>query len=147
MNSIPKLFLLILLLLLVITLFFPYCCRKPESCHHEIMVVNNSDSIVSLRRLTWFMGNRVALPQYKEILPHDSIDEILAMRQDCIEGLIVEENYPSTNLTLFILPKGYPFIKTSIDSLEISYDILKVIDLCALGEDSLQKANYTVYYP
>ena len=145
-NSIPKQ-LIMALLLLLITIFCSCCCRKPESCHHKIMVVNNSDSIVSLRRLAWFMENYVALPQYKEIPPHDSFEEILAMRRDCIEELIIEESYPSENLTLFILPKGYPFIKTTIDSLEISYDILKIIDLCALGGDSLQKANYTVYYP
>lgn len=145
-SYISKLFFLVFSFLLF-TVCFSYCCRKPESCHYKVTIINNSDSIVSYSRLTWFGSNQVALTSYKVISPHDSIEYALASPRDCIEDLIVDENFPSTNLTLFILPDEHPFIITNLDSLDITYNILKIIDLCEYGADSLNKTNYIVYYP
>ena len=56
------------------------------------------------------------------------------------------EEYRNTPM-YYILPEGYPSIKTTRDSLFIVYDILKTIDLDELGVDSLVRTDYTVYYP
>ena len=64
----------------------------------------------------------------------------------CLEELLLG-NEPATNFTVYVLPPQTPDIMTTMDSLEIVYDILKIIDLAEMGVDSLKKTSFTVYYP
>lgn len=106
--------------------------------------MNNSDSVVSICGFTWLSGGQVALGKITEAGIRDTV-EVLSRRW-CLEELLIS-NEPATNHTLCVLPETYTYVHTTIDSLEISYNILKTINLVELGPDSLLRTNYMVYYP
>ncbi len=123
-------------------LYFGSCRCKPEICHHYVYFVNNSDSTVSVSLFSGMVGYDVVfLPKIADAKPHDTI-EIENSGRYCLEEVLQYEAY-----TFFVLPEGYTFVETTLDSLEIAYNILKKINLNELGPDSLLKTNYTVYYP
>lgn len=128
-------------LLSTMLLYFGSCRCKPEICHHYVYFVNNSDSTISVCKLASSIAY-ACLPKIAEVKPHDTI-EIEESKRYCLEEVLPYER----EHTLFILPESYTLAHTTIDSLEIAYNILKTINLVELGPDSLLKTNYTVYYP
>lgn len=137
--------LILALPLLALSLCSSLCRRKPEICHYTVSFVNNSDSIVSICRFGWFNG-KVSLDKIAESKPYDTMEITMSQRW-CLEEQLSSSIQPSTNFTLCVLPETYTYVETTMDSLEISYNILKTINLVELGQDSLLKTNYTVYYP
>ena len=129
---------------LTFSLCFASCSRKPETCHKTVKFVNNSDYIVSICRITGFVDEQFAIGKVKEANPKDTVEVPMSLRW-CLEEQLLSS--PSTNFTFCILPETYTYVHTTMDSLEISYNILKTINLMEMGPDSLLKTDYTVYYP
>lgn len=129
--------------LLLLPLFMGSCVRF-GTCHQAIKVVNNSDSTISIRDLAMSQKNGVVYvwlyDSGRSVAPQETVTVEVIIRR-CLE------DYHNDPLLYYVLPEGYPSIKTSPDSLYIVYDILKTIDLQELGVDSLLKTDYTVYYP
>jgi len=131
---------------LAFSLCFVSCSRKPETCHKTVKFVNNSDYIVSICDFSWFGVEELALGKIAEANPQDTVEVPMSLRW-CLEEELLSSIQPSTNYTLCVLPETYTYVHTTMDSLEISYNILKTINLMEMGPDSLLKTDYTVYYP
>lgn len=118
-------------------------CIKPKTCHQAVKVVNNSENTISVRNLSMYQHDGVEyvwlFDEGQSVSPQETATIQVIIRR-CLE------EYRNTPM-YYILPEGYPSIKTTRDSLFIVYDILKTIDLDELGVDSLVRADYTVYYP
>ncbi len=133
--------------LLLLPLCAGLCGKDPAACHKILTVVNQSDSTISFRTLSSYPkeGKRyVSLGgcfyQYPvDLQPNDTL-VFENLSRYCIE----EELF---RYSLYVVPKATPDILTTMDSLEMVYDILKIIDLAEMGVDSLRKTNFTVYYP
>ena len=145
MNKCVKDIIIVSVLLLALAFCSGSCNEKLETCHRVISIVNNSDSVISICRFGWIDANHCGLGKISEIKSKDTVD-IEMFHRWCLEELLLE-NQPATNYTLCVLPENFSYIHTTLDSLEISYNILKTIDLVELGPDSLLKTDYTVYYP
>jgi hypothetical protein len=100
---------------------------------------------VSICRFGWFSAEICTLDKIAEIRPKDTAEISMELRW-CLEEMLLSD-LPSVNYTLCVLPETYSYVHTTLDSLEIAYDVLKKIDLMELGPDSLLKTNYTVCYP
>ncbi|MBP5643777.1 MAG: hypothetical protein J6X10_06070 [Bacteroidales bacterium] len=129
--------------LILSTLCSTKCRRGP--CQHSIKIVNNSDSVVSICHMWHYMDNSCSLGVRDKVKPKEKV-EIEMNSRWCLEDLLLSSE-PATNYTLYVLPETYSQIHTSYDSLYIVYNVLKTIDLMELGPDSLEKTDYTVYYP
>ncbi len=118
-------------------------CIKPKTCHQAVKVVNNSENTISVRNLSMSQHDGVEyvwlFDKGQSVSPQETATIQVIIRR-CLE------EYRNTPM-YYILPEGYPSIKTTRDSLFIVYDILKTIDLDELGVDSLVRTDYTVYYP
>lgn len=118
-------------------------CIKTGTCHQAIKVVNNSENTISVRNLSMSQHDGVEyvwlFDKGQSVSPQETATIQVIIRR-CLE------EYRNTPM-YYILPEGYPSIKTTRDSLFIVYDILKTIDLDELGVDSLVRTDYTVYYP
>lgn len=145
MNNRIKVPIYLLVSLLVLSLCSSSCRTKPETCHKSVKIANNSDSTVSICRFGWFSAEICTLDKIAEIRPKDTAEISMELRW-CLEEMLLSD-LPSVNYTLCVLPETYSYVHTTLDSLEIAYDVLKKIDLMELGPDSLLKTNYTVYYP
>lgn len=145
MNNRIKAPIYVLVSLLVLALCSNSCHRKYETCHKSVKIANNSDSTVSICRFGWFSAEICTLDKIAEIRPKDTAEISMELRW-CLEEMLLSD-LPSVNYTLCVLPETYSYVHTTLDSLEIAYDVLKKIDLMELGPDSLLKTNYTVYYP
>lgn len=130
--------------LLLLPLIAGLCCKKPDTCHHKISIVNNSDSTISIARLGHY-NNQVSFGCIEKVSSKDTVEIQMSVRW-CLEELL-SGNEPATNFTVYVLPPPTLDILTTMDSLEIVYDILKIIDLAEMGVDSLKKTSFTVYYP
>ena len=128
--------------LLLLPLFVS-SCGKIGTCHQAIKVVNNSEDTISVRDLSMSQHNGVEyvwlFDDGQSVSPQDTATIQVIIRY-CLEEY-------DTPMAYYVLPEGYPSIKTTRDSLYVVYDILKTIDLQELGVDSLLKTDYTVYYP
>jgi hypothetical protein len=128
--------------LLLLPLFVS-SCGKIGTCHQAIKVVNNSEDTISVRDLSMSQHNGVEyvwlFDDGQSVSPQDTATIQVIIRH-CLEEY-------DTPMAYYVLPEGYPSIKTTRDSLYVVYDILKTIDLQELGVDSLLKTDYTVYYP
>ena len=128
--------------LLLLPLFVS-SCGKIGTCHQAIKVVNNSEDTISVRDLSMSQHNGVEyvwlFDDGQSVFPQDTATIQVIIRH-CLEEY-------DTPMAYYVLPEGYPSIKTTRDSLYVVYDILKTIDLQELGVDSLLKTDYTVYYP
>ena len=118
-------------------------CIKTGTCHQAIKVVNNSENTISVRNLSMSQHDGV-----EYVWLFDKGQSVSPQETATIQVIIRRflEEYRNTPM-YYILPEGYPSIKTTRDSLFIVYDILKTIDLDELGVDSLVRTDYTVYYP
>lgn len=118
-------------------------CIKTGTCHQAVKVVNNSENTISVRNLSMSQHDGVEyvwlFDKGQSVSPQETATIQVIIRR-CLE------EYRNTPM-YYILPEGYPSIKTTRDSLFIVYDILKTIDLDELGVDSLLKTDYTVYFP
>ena len=118
-------------------------CIKTKTCHQAVKVVNNSENTISVRNLSMSQHDGVEyvwlFDKGQSVSPQETATIQVIIRR-CLE------EYRNTPM-YYILPEGYPSIKTTRDSLYIVYDILKTIDLDELGVDSLVRTDYTVYYP
>lgn len=132
-------------LLLFLPLSVGFCTKRPESCHQSIRVVNNSDITIYIGE-TWSCLNSNGTIEVgifdccAPISPKDAA-VIQVINRRCLE------EYYNTPMSFYVLPESSSNIYTAQDSLYIVYNILKTIDLQALGVDSLMKTDYTVYYP
>lgn len=119
-------------------------CIKPKTCHQAVKVVNNSENTISVRNLSMSQHDGVEyvwlFDKGQSVSPQETATIQVIIRR-CLE------EYRNVPMEYYVLPEGYPSIKTTRDSLYIVYDILKTIDLDELGVDSLLKTDYTVYYP
>ena len=130
--------------LLLLPLCAGLCSKDPAACHKILTVVNQSDSTISIARLGHY-NNQVSLGCIEKVSSNDTVEIRMSVRS-CLEELL-SGNEPATNFTVYALPQSTPNILTTMDSLEMVYDILKIIDLAEMGVDSLKKTNFTVYYP
>ena len=129
---------------IIIILCLSECRRHP--CHTDVTVVNNSDSTVSICKITCGYYYKYWLGKVIEIEPQKSTTIRMAPRTDCLEDL--SSYAPGDLFTLCVLPEEYTLIETSsYDSLFIVYDVLKIINLQELGIDYLEKTDFKVYYP
>ena len=146
MNIQNKFLVFDFIFLTTLSLSLGSCHRRPEICHQNVKFVNNSDSIVSICHFGWFSAEELALGKIAEANPQDTVEILMSYRW-CLEEQLLSSIQPSTNYTLCVLPETYTYVHTTMDSLEISYNILKTINLMEMGPDSLLKTDYTVYYP
>ena len=119
-------------------------CFKTRTCHQSIKVVNNSENTISVRNLSMYQHDGV-----EDVWLFDKGQSVSPQETATIQVIIRHclEEYRNAPMEYYVLPEGYPCIITTRDSLNIVYDILKIIDLDELGVDSLVRTDYTVYYP
>lgn len=144
MNNRIKHLIYLCLPIIALSLCSSTCQMKPDTCHRSISIVNNSDSTISIARLGHY-NNQVSFGCIEKVSSKDTVEIQMSVRW-CLEELL-SGNEPATNFTVYVLPPPTPDILTTMDSLEIVYDILKIIDLAEMGVDSLKKTSFTVYYP
>lgn len=129
--------------LLLLTLCSTKCRRGP--CHHSIKIVNNSETTISIRRLTSHDG-----PNGMEYWLYEKSGSSISpynMAEVDVEKRYCMEDY-TCHFVYYVLPDSFPCITTTLDSLYIVYDILKTFDINGdISLDSLEKTDYTVYYP
>lgn len=131
-------------LLFILPLSVGLCSKKPETCHQSIRVVNNSEKTIYIGSPIYYLNSNGTV----EVGVFDCCDPISPQDVAIIQVIIRRclEEY-STPMSFYVLSESSSNIYTTQDSLYFVYNILKTIDLQALGVDSLVKTDYTVFYP